>query len=135
MGLKSCLDKPRGDQTKSESTPAASDKFEEQECCFEYIANVGALQKSHVLRFQNRIRNRIGDSEFAFTIMIAFLHATKAESQTSRHQKALCHHTSRRPRYRCIHNIYNLPRTTPLQRVQADEVLTSDGDPVCSIDD
>ena len=50
------------------STPAAADKFGERESCFQYIANVGALQKSHVLRFQNRIRNRIGDSEFDFTI-------------------------------------------------------------------
>ena len=99
MGLKSCVDKPRRDQTKSESTPAASDKCVEKESCFEYIPNVGALQKSHVLKFQKRSRNRIGDSEFDFTIMIAFLHATKAESQTSRHHKDLCHHTSGQPRY------------------------------------
>ena len=62
--------------------------------------------------------------------MIAFLHATKAESQTSRHQKDLCHHTSRRPRYPVRPQHFD-PEHSP-QRVQADEVLASDGDPVCS---
>ena len=97
--LKSYVDKPRRGQTKSESTPAASDKFMEKESCFEYTPNLEAPQKSHVLKFQKKSRNRIGDSEFDFTMMIAFLQATKAESQTSRHHKDLCHHTSRQPRY------------------------------------
>ena len=132
-GWNHALTNQEGIKRRVESTPAASDKFEEKESCFQYIANVGALQKSHVLRFQNRIRTRIGDSEFDFTIMIAFLHATKAESQTSRHQKDLCHHRSRRPRYPVRPQHFG-PEHSP-QRVQADEALASDGDPVCSIDD
>ena len=134
MGLKSCVDKPRRDQTKSESTPAASDKCVEKESCFEYIPNVGALQKSHVLKFQKRSRNRIGDSEFDFTIMIAFLHATKAESQTSRHtsQRPLPPH---KPTTSIPRASTTFRPSTQLQRVQADKVLASDVDPVCSIDD
>ena len=130
VGLKSCVDKPRRNQTKSESTPAA-DKCVEKEC-FEYMPNVGALQKSHVLKFQKRSWNRIGDSEFNFTIMIAFLHATKAEPNVQTSQRPLPPHkrTTSIPRASTTFR-----PTTQLQRVQADKVLASDVDPVCSIDD